>query len=80
MSPRLHSGSIVLPSGHLNPWASGTAITKLITAAHTPHCLRIAAVVTSNVARLTSNLPARLWLSWNLTSQVTIQNFMMILS
>jgi len=39
-------------------------------------CLRIAVVVTSDVARLASNLPARLWLGWNLTSQMTSRNFM----
>ena len=43
----------------------------------TPRCLRIAAVVTFDVASLAFNLPARLWLSWNLTTQVTVQNFMM---
>jgi hypothetical protein len=66
----------MLPSGKRNPWASGTTITKLITAAHTPRYLRIAVVVTFDVARFAFNLPARLWLSWNLTSQATSQNFM----
>jgi hypothetical protein len=66
----------LLPSGKWNPWASGTNITKLITAARTPRYLRIAAVVTFGVARFAFNLPARLWLSWNLTSQATSQNFM----
>ena len=67
---------------HLNARAprlypNGTAITKLITAAHTPRYLRIAVVVTFDVARFAFNLPARLWLSWNLTSQAISQNFMM---
>jgi hypothetical protein len=68
-------GFAVLPSGLRNPWTSGTSITKLITVAHTSHRLHIAVVVTFDVARLDFDLPARLWSSWNLTSQVTTRNF-----
>jgi cytochrome c2 len=75
--PSPSSGFAVLHPGQLNPWASGTSFTELITAAHTPHRLRIAVVVTFDVARLVSDLPAQLWSSCNLTSQVTAQNFMM---